>query len=132
MTEWASAPSQYIAGLEIERLLRCLAPCTECTGIYVSEVLGRRFICCCGCHVKSKELIGSSHTDKVDRNSRQAVTRYLNETDKEEEQKSLSGTSQGYNHERQVVSRAYVFHHLLVNNNSVTNPPIKEALIEVV
>lgn len=68
-----------------ENIYRCLAPCQDCTGSYVSEILGMRFICCCYCHMKSKHLVGLSHTVKVDRINRQAVIRYLNEIEKEEE-----------------------------------------------
>jgi hypothetical protein len=33
-----------------QHIYRCLAPCSECTGQYVSEVLSKRLICCCDCH----------------------------------------------------------------------------------
>jgi hypothetical protein len=41
--------------------------------------------------MKSKDLVGLSHTVKVGRNNSQKVTRHLNEIDKEEEQKRLQG-----------------------------------------
>jgi hypothetical protein len=72
--------------LTVEKIFHCLAFCTDCTGSYVSEILGMRFICCCQCHTKSKDLLGLSHTVKASRNNRQAVTRHLNETDREEEE----------------------------------------------
>jgi hypothetical protein len=70
----------------IQKIFHCLAPYVDCTGSYVSEILGMRFICCCYCHIKSKDLIRLSHSVKVDRNNRQAVTWYLNEMDEEEDE----------------------------------------------
>jgi hypothetical protein len=72
--------------LPVEKIFHCLASCTDCTGSYVSEILGMRFICCCQCHMKSKDLVGLSHTVKASRKNYQAVTRHLNETDREEEE----------------------------------------------
>jgi len=45
--------------------------------------------------MKSKDLIRLSHSVKVDRNNRQAVTRHLNEMDKqeEEEEERLQGAT---------------------------------------
>jgi len=31
-------------------IYKCLAPCKECNGNYVSELLQKRFICYCRCH----------------------------------------------------------------------------------
>lgn len=31
-------------------IYKCLAPCKECTGNYISETLQKRFICYCRCH----------------------------------------------------------------------------------
>jgi hypothetical protein len=70
----------------IQKIFHYLAPYADCTGSYVSEILGMRFICCCYCHMKSKDLIKLSHSVKVDRNNCQAATRHLNEMDKEEEE----------------------------------------------
>jgi hypothetical protein len=75
-----------------ENIYHCLAPCQDCTGSYVSEILGMRFICCCYCHMKGKVLVGLSRSVKVDRNNHQAITQYLNEMDKEKGK--LQGASQ--------------------------------------
>jgi hypothetical protein len=76
--------------LPVEKIFHCLASCADCTGSYVSEILGMRFICCCQCHMKSKDLVGLSHTIKASRNNHQAVTRHLNETDREDEEQEES------------------------------------------
>jgi hypothetical protein len=34
----------------LANIYRCLSPCKECTGNYVSEMLQKRFICHCICH----------------------------------------------------------------------------------
>jgi hypothetical protein len=75
-----------------ENIYHCLAACTDCTGRYVSEILGMRLICCCYCHMKIKDLVGLSHSVKVDQNNDQAITHYLNEMDKEKSK--LQGASQ--------------------------------------
>jgi predicted CopG family antitoxin len=75
----------------IQKIFQRLPPYADCTGSYVSEILAVRFIYCCYCHMKSKDLIRLSQSVKADRNNRQAVTRYLNEMDKEEER--LQGTT---------------------------------------
>lgn len=38
--------------LTTERIHHFLAPCNECSGSYSSEVLQKRLICDCDCHVK--------------------------------------------------------------------------------
>jgi hypothetical protein len=40
----------------IERIFQYLAPCAECTGSYVSEILGMKFVCCCPCHIERKDV----------------------------------------------------------------------------
>jgi hypothetical protein len=37
-----------------EIIYKCLTPCAECTRRYVSNVLGKRFICHCPCHRHDK------------------------------------------------------------------------------
>jgi hypothetical protein len=71
----------------IQKIFYCLAPYADCTGSYVSGILGMRFICCCYCPMKSKDLIRLSHSVKVDRDNCQAVTQHLNEMDKQEEER---------------------------------------------
>ncbi len=39
-------------------IYRCLAPCKECTGNYISEILQKRFLCQCRCHKKTENDIG--------------------------------------------------------------------------
>jgi hypothetical protein len=41
-------------------IYRCLAPCKECTGNYISEILQKRFMCCCRCHRITKDAIDSA------------------------------------------------------------------------
>jgi hypothetical protein len=41
-------------------IYRCLAPCKECTGNYVSEILQKRFICNCRCHKITENEFGST------------------------------------------------------------------------
>jgi hypothetical protein len=41
-------------------IYRCLAPCKECTGNYISEILQKRFICYCRCHKITKNIIDSA------------------------------------------------------------------------
>lgn len=36
-------------------IYRCLASCKECTGYYISEILQKRFVCCCKCHHNNKK-----------------------------------------------------------------------------
>jgi len=45
-----SPPSLYHLQWQTADIYRCLAPCNECTGNYVSELLEKRFICHCPCH----------------------------------------------------------------------------------
>jgi hypothetical protein len=79
---------------QFKKFFHCLASCADCTGSYVSEIFGMRFICCCYCHMKSKDLIRLIHSVKVDRNTRQAVTWHLNEMDKQEgEEERLQGAT---------------------------------------
>jgi hypothetical protein len=33
-----------------ENIYRCLAPCQDCTGKYISQLLRKRLICNCLCH----------------------------------------------------------------------------------
>src|SRR5688572_22133256 len=35
-----------------EIIRKCLARCPECTGRYISDVLGKRFVCHCPCHLR--------------------------------------------------------------------------------
>ncbi|MDQ3967968.1 MAG: hypothetical protein M3275_06185 [Thermoproteota archaeon] len=37
-----------------ENIFRCLAPCQDCTGQYISQLLRKRLICNCTCHMKRK------------------------------------------------------------------------------
>lgn len=42
--------------LQTERIFKCLTVnCGECTGRYVSVVLGKRFECHCGCHESKQD-----------------------------------------------------------------------------
>lgn len=43
--------------LVTEIIRKCLTPCLECTGRYVSKVLGKRFVCHCPCHHHDKLAI---------------------------------------------------------------------------
>jgi len=43
----SSSHEQQFASANI---YRCLAPCQECTGTYISEILQKRFVCYCRCH----------------------------------------------------------------------------------
>jgi hypothetical protein len=36
-------------------IYKCLAPCNECNGNYISELLQKRFVCYCRCHEKIAE-----------------------------------------------------------------------------
>jgi hypothetical protein len=43
-----------------ENIYRCLAPCHDCTGKYISQLLGKRLICNCICHKqKTDNKMGS-------------------------------------------------------------------------
>ena len=43
-------------------IYRCLAPCKECTGNYISEILQKRFLCRCRCHKLAEDDDISSAT----------------------------------------------------------------------
>jgi hypothetical protein len=44
-------------------IYRCLAPCKECTGNYISELLQKRFVCNCRCHKITENDFGSAIPD---------------------------------------------------------------------
>jgi hypothetical protein len=44
----------------IANIYRCLAPCKECTGNYISELLQKRFVCHCRCHNTTNSSFGSA------------------------------------------------------------------------
>jgi hypothetical protein len=48
--------------LEREIIYKCLTPCAECTGRYVSDVLEKRLICRCLCHRQHK--LGSKEREE--------------------------------------------------------------------
>lgn len=62
MTESTFTTPHSIADIESVNILRCLAPCEECTRQYVSEVLHKRFLCKCNCHLGSP--VKETHTLK--------------------------------------------------------------------
>jgi hypothetical protein len=43
--------------LVTEIIHKCLTPCAQCTGRYVSNILGKRFICHCPCHHHHDKLV---------------------------------------------------------------------------
>jgi len=46
-----------------EIIRKCLTSCTGCTGRYISDILGKRFICCCPCHYKKSLRLHSGEID---------------------------------------------------------------------
>jgi hypothetical protein len=55
-----SSPSPYHLQFATADIYRCLAPCNECTGNYVSELLQKRFLCHCRCHNTTKSDFGAA------------------------------------------------------------------------
>jgi hypothetical protein len=45
------------------KIYKCLAPCKECTGNYISEILQKRFVCNCRCHKTIDNDFGSALRD---------------------------------------------------------------------
>jgi hypothetical protein len=41
-------------------IFKCLAPCKECTGNYISEILQKRFLCHYRCHKTPQNDFGSA------------------------------------------------------------------------
>lgn len=59
----------------MKEIFHCLAPCAECTGGYISEILGMRFICCCPCHAENKDITGGNSSVEVYRHKYDAALR---------------------------------------------------------
>jgi hypothetical protein len=53
---------------------RCLTPCSECTRRYVSNILGKRFICRCSCHYHHDDKLVSEPKRELGREGRNNMT----------------------------------------------------------
>jgi hypothetical protein len=62
MTSVKSSPTMHHLQFSTANIYKCLAPCKECTGNYISELLQKRFICRCPCH-----LITSWQANQIER-----------------------------------------------------------------
>jgi hypothetical protein len=56
-------PSLHL-GYAIANIYRCLAPCGECTGGYISELLQKRFVCYRRCHNITENDFDSTTTSR--------------------------------------------------------------------
>lgn len=59
-TDVSPPPSTHHLQFATTNIYRCLAPCRECPGNYVSELLQKRFLCHCRCHNTTKSDFGSA------------------------------------------------------------------------
>jgi hypothetical protein len=55
-------PSSHHRQFTLTNIYKCLVPCKECTGNYVSEILQKRFICNCRCHYVREDNFASATT----------------------------------------------------------------------
>jgi hypothetical protein len=56
-----SLPSHHLQ-FATTNIYKCLAPCKECTGNYISEILQKRFLCHCRCHKIAENDFGDANT----------------------------------------------------------------------
>jgi len=59
-------PSSLHVHFGIAVIYRCLAPCKECTGNYISEMLQKQFICNCMCHSTKENNFGTTTPDGIE------------------------------------------------------------------
>jgi hypothetical protein len=61
-----SLPPVHHLQFTTANIYKCLAPCRECTGNYISKILQKRLVCKCRCHSIKEDNFGSITSSTIE------------------------------------------------------------------